>query len=382
MSFAGRLETLELSALLQTLGASSPSGRLTLTSLDGHAVIVFRAGLVVYAASSSSTETLARRLRRQGLVSEADLTAALERQHDGTRFHPLGEVLAQMGLLAQGTLEAIVRQRLQEVVSQLLGWDTGYFHFVPFPEGSRGDVEVDLSDFVVPEGIAPMELLMHAMTLRERGDAPDAAPPAPSSANAQRDVSDDTAPAIGRVIAFSPAAALPRPDRAPTLSESGSYTADFSGEVVLLLLRFASQILSRAVVFAVEGDQVHGVGEFGLETPGRTPAQVVGETVLSLRQPSFLRVAVEGRRPHVGPLEPTRLNLKLIKRLGGILPREAVAVPLIARGAVRLVLYGDNGSDGAPIGPLDVLEGAATRASRILERTIVSRERKARGSSS
>jgi len=381
MSFAGRLETLDLSALLQTLGASSPSGRLTLTSLDGHAVIVFRDGLVVYAASSASPETLAARLLRQGLVSEADLTAALERQHDGTRFHPLGEILAERRALAQGTLEAVVRQRLQEVVSELLGWDTGYFHFVPSPEGARGDVEVDLSDFVVAEGIAPMELLMHAMALLEGGQRPGAAGSEPTSAESPEKGSYETAPAMGRA-SFSAVAALLRPDRAPTLSESGSYTADFSGEVVLLLLRFASQILSRAVVFAVEGDQAHGVGEFGLETPGRAPAEVVGETVLSLRQPSILKVAVEGRRPHVGPLEPTHVNLKLVKRLGGILPREAVAVPLVARGAVHLVLYGDNGSDGSPIGPLDVLEGAATRASRILERTIASRERKQGGARS
>ncbi len=369
MSFAGRLETLELSALLQTLGAGTPSGRLNLTTLEGNAVIVLREGRVVYAAISSSTETLAGRLLRRKLVSEADLTAALERQHDGTRFHPLSEILTEMGLLAKGTLETVVRQRLQEVVGELLGWDTGYFHFVPSPEGARGDLEVDLSDFVVPEGIAPMELLMHAMTLLE-GEAGE------DSAASLAQPPDATAPALGRAVSYPAAVALPRPDRAPTLSESGSYTADFSGEVVLLLLRFASQILSRAVVFAVEGDQVHGVGEFGVETPGRTPAEVVGETVLSLRQPSFLRVAVEERRPHVGPLEPTYVNLKLVKRLGGILPREAVAVPLIARGAVRLVLYGDNGTDGAPIGPLDVLEGAATRASRILERTIASRERK------
>ena len=127
------------------------------------------------------------------------------------------------------------------------------------------------------------------------------------------------------------------------------------------------------------GNQVHGVGEFGVETPGRTPAEVVGDTVLSLRYPSFLRTAIEARRPHVGPLEPTHVNLKLVKRLGGILPRQAVAVPLIARGTVRLVLYGDNGSEGAPVGPLDVLEGAASRASRILERTIAARERKERG---
>jgi hypothetical protein len=379
MSFAGRLETLELSALLQTLGTSNPSGRLTLTSLDHTAVIVFRGGLVVYAASSTSPETLAARLLRQGMVSEADLTAALERQHDGTRFHPLGEILAERGVLAPGTLAAVVRQRLHEVVGELLGWDAGYFHFVPSPEGERGDVAVDLSDFVVPEGIAPMELLMHAMTLLEASGPPTAEGSERTSADSPGTGPDETAPAMGRPT-FSAAAALLRPDRAPTLSESGSYTADFSGEVVLLLLRFASQILSRAVVFSVEGDQVHGVGEFGLETPGRTPAEVVGETVLSLRQPSLLQTVVESRRPHVGPLEPTHVNLKLVKRLGGILPREAVAVPLIARGAVSLVLYGDNGTDGAPIGPLDVLEGAATRASRILERTIASRERKQRGS--
>jgi hypothetical protein len=278
-----------------------------------------------------------------------------------------------MGLLAKGTLESVVRRRLYEVVGELLEWDTGYFHFVPSPEGSRGDVEVDLSDFVVQDGIPPMELLMHAMTLVEGGGRHDTAP---SSGDDVEEVPPETAPAAGRAVTPTATVALPRPDRAPTLSESGSYTADFSGEIVLLLLRFASQILRRAVVFAVEGDQVHGVGEFGVDTPGRTPAEVVGETVLSLRKPSFLRVAVEERRPRVGPLEPTHVNLKLVKRLGGVLPREAVAVPLIARGEVRFVLYGDNGTDGGPIGPLDVLESAAARASRILERTLASRERK------
>jgi hypothetical protein len=342
-------------------------------------VIVFREGRVVYAAVSSSTETLAARLLRRELVSEGDLTAALERQHDGTSFRPLGEVLADMGLLAKGTLEAVVRRRLYEVVGELLEWDSGYFHFVPSPEGSRGDVEVDLSDFVVQDGIPPMELLMHAMTLLEEGGRRDTAP---SSRDDDEEVSPETSPAARRAVTPTATVALPRPDRAPTLSESGSYTADFSGEVVLLLLRFASQILSRAVVFAVEGDQVHGVGEFGVDTPGRTPAEVVGETVLSLRKPSFLRVAVQERRPHVGPLEPTHVNLKLVKRLGGVLPREAVAVPLIARGAVRFVLYGDNGADGGPVGPLDVLESAAARASRILERTLASRERKQGGASS
>jgi hypothetical protein len=215
-----------------------------------------------------------------------------------------------------------------------------------------------MSDFLVPDGVATTELLMKAVTHLEKKEAGE-----PSL--------HDTVPVQGP----PPEPPRPRSDTSPTLSDSGAYTADFSGEVVLLLLRFASQILSRAVVFAVEGDRLLGVGEFGIQIPGHSAADVVGETVVPLADPSFLKVAVESRRPHVGPLEPTHTNLKLVKRLGGVLPREAVAVPLLARDAVRLVLYGDNGVQGGPIGPLDVLEGAADRASRILERTLAARER-------
>jgi hypothetical protein len=330
-----------------------------LTRLDRHAVIVFRGGRVVYAAGGKREEPLVSRLLREGLVEEAELIAALEQQHDGRRFRPLGDVLAERGLLAKGTLDAVVRRRLEELVGELLAWEGGFFRFEPEAEGSRGDLEVDLSDFLVPDGVATSELLMKAVTHLERQKAEE-----PSF--------HDTVPVGGG----PPEPPRARPGPAPTLSDSGAYTADFSGEVVLLLLRFASQILNRAVVFAVEGDRLQGVGEFGIQIPGHSAADVVGETVLSLRDPSFVREAVETRRPQVGPLEPTHTNLKLVKRLGGILPREAVAVPLVARDSVRLVLYGDNGARGGPIGPIDVLEGAADRASRILERTLVARERK------
>ena len=51
MSFGGRLETLDLSALLQTLSVGVASGRLTLTRLDRHAVVL-RGGRLVYASGA------------------------------------------------------------------------------------------------------------------------------------------------------------------------------------------------------------------------------------------------------------------------------------------------------------------------------------------
>ena len=97
----------------------------------------------------------------------------------------------------------------------------------------------------------------------------------------------------------------------------------------------------------MDGEAAQGVGEFGVRLPGgRSGAEAVRQTVLPLREPSILRAAVERRRSYTGPLEPTRVNLALVERLGGGQVREAVAVPLVVGGEVRFVLYGDN----APVG--------------------------------
>jgi hypothetical protein len=360
MSLGGRLETLDISAVLQTLAVGAASGRLTVTRLASHSVFVLRRGRIVYGAGGASPETLASRLLQQGLVAEKDLVVALEKQHDGQRFRRLGDVLVEMGLLAEGTLEAVVRGRLQALLGELLEWKTGFFHFDPAPEGSESPVEVDLGDFVLTAGIAPQELLMRALAARDRGDRtipPVAAEPSPGG---------------------PPRGGAPSAAQAPTkpaASPTGSYAADFTGEAVLSLLRFAAQLLTRAVVFSVEGPVARGVGEFGTQEPGRTTPEPIGETEISLREPSILRLAVERRRTYTGPLEPTRANLLLLASLGGGDVREAVALPLVVRGEVRFVLYGDNAPSGRMIGPLDALEAAAARAARIVEKTLDARER-------
>jgi len=360
MSFGGRLETLDLSALLQTLSVGAASGRLTLTRLDSHAVLVLRSGRVVYVAGGSGGETLAGRLLRENLVGEADLMTALDRQHDGTGFKRLGEVLVEMGLLAEGTVRAVVRRRMEDLIGELLAWKSGFFRFEPIRSGSDADIEVDLGDFVLPAGLAPQELLMRAVTALDRGDLSRLPPP------------ETTVPPL-------PAGA---PEGAPSPSSTGSYPVDFTGEAVLSLLRFASQLLGRAVVFSVAGDTASGVGEFGVHLAGgRSGAEAVRQTVLTLREPSILRAAVERRRTYVGPLEPTRVNLALAERLGGAQVREAVAMPLLVGGEVRFVLYGDNAPSGRPLGPLDTLESSAARAARIIEKTLLARAKEGPGRS-
>ncbi len=353
MSFGGRLETLDLPGLLQTLSAGSSSGRLTLTRLERHAVLVLRAGRVVYVTGGAASETLAGRLLRQRLVEEKDLMRALERQHDGTGYRRLGEVLVELGLLAEGTLQAVVRQRMQELLNELLAWRTGFFRFEPARAGAEADIEVDMGDFVLEGGLQAEELLMRAVTALDHGELQHAPP-------------NETLP---------PFLAPRAPGTNTTLTGTGSYAADFTGEAVLSLLRFASQVLARAVVFAIEGEQARAVGEFGISPKG---VAALRDTAFSVREPSVLKVPVERRRSYTGPLEPTRVNLQLADALAGGTVHAAVSVPLVVQGEVRYVLYGDNAPLNRPFGPLDALESAAARAARIVEKTLLARVAKPR----
>ncbi|HEY7922554.1 MAG TPA: DUF4388 domain-containing protein [Vicinamibacteria bacterium] len=349
MSFGGRLETLDLAALLQTLSVGAANGRLTLTRLDRHAVLVLRSGRVVYVTGGALADTLAGRLMRQRLVEEKDLVRALDRQHDGTGYHRLGDVLVEMGLLAEGTLQSVVRGRMQEVVSELLGWHTGYFRFEPAHAKGDANVEVDMGDFVLEPGVPAEELLMLAVTALDHGELQHVPP-------------SDTVPPSMKA-------------QATAASLTGSYAADYTGEAVLSLLRFTAQVLSRAVVFAIENDEARAVGEFGV-LPKAVAA--IRESSLSLREPSILKSAVERRRSYTGPLEPTRVNLLLVERLGGGAVHEAVGLPLVVLDEVRYVLYADNAPFGRPVGPLDALESAASRAARIVEKTLLARVAKPR----
>lgn len=360
MSLSGRLETLDLAGVLQTLSVGAATGRLTLTRLDAQAVLVLRKGRVIYAAGGSAFDTLASRLLRQGLVGEADLLEALARQHEGDEPRRLAEVVVDMGLLAAGTLQAVVRSHMQELVGELIGWKSGFFRFEPVREDEESVPEVDLGDFVLPGGLAPQELLMRAVAALDSGTMPPMRrPPGLLAAAGQ-----------GGGVA---GAAAEEPARSPT----GSFPVDFTGEAMLSLLRFAAQILSRAVVFAIADGEARGIGEFGVTPGAASGAEAVRELALTLREPSVVRLAVERRRTYVGPLEPTAANLRLVERLGGTEVKEAVAIPLIVRGEVSFVLYGDNAPGTRPIGPLDTLEAEAARAARVIEKTLAAREREA-----
>jgi hypothetical protein len=137
---AGRLEEHNVADLLRSLALSRASGKLTFTRRDAHALLAFRAGRIIYAASSALRETFGSILVLRGLLNEADLMEALERQHNAKRPTRLGNVLVAMGKTDEKALREVMRQQTEDVIAEIIRWRSGFFQFEPLTITPGGEI--------------------------------------------------------------------------------------------------------------------------------------------------------------------------------------------------------------------------------------------------
>jgi DNA-binding NarL/FixJ family response regulator len=147
-----------------------------------------------------------------------------------------------------------------------------------------------------------------------------------------------------------------------------------SSEIGLLILRFAAELLNRAVLFIVKGDRAVGLGGFGVEVPGEERKGGVRGISIPLGEPSLLREVVDSRAASRGPIPESAWNARLLEGLGGQKPREAVALPLLVSGKVRVILYGDNLPGELPLPRTQSLEIFLAQAGLTLERVLLEKK--------
>lgn len=148
---------------------------------------------------------------------------------------------------------------------------------------------------------------------------------------------------------------------------------EFSGQVTLLILRFAAELMNRAVIFLVTKDKVIGLGQFGVELNGADPLRQVRRMRIPLDEPSIFRDVVFRKRAYKKVIADAKWNNYLVQSLGGTIPSESFAAPLITGGKVAAILYGDNVPENRPIGDTDSLEIFLAQAGLSMERTLLER---------
>jgi len=362
MQLSGKLEKFDFSDILQMLSRSAKSGKLALTQRGGQGVIVLRRGRIIYAASSAVRETLGSILLCKGLISKDGLERGLKLQHMANRERRLGTLLVEEDLVSPETLQLVVKEQVEKVVLEMLGWHSGYFRFDELDLADCGEVAIDATEFLYSDGLPADEMLLElSIKLDEenRSGSGDAAKPAsgsdPALAGAEARSAGDGAP--------TPLSAIMSEAQAP----------EFTGEITLGILTRAQQLMHRGVLFRCSPLGFAGMGQFGVEPPAGRTADFVRDVTLPLGQASILNEAVVRKALFCGPLEETAVNRNLLRSLGGGWPAEVVAGPLLVSGRVLLILYGDNLPDAKPIGDLEDLDVVLLHAGLAMEKSSLAR---------
>jgi len=121
------------------------------------------------------------------------------------------------------------------------------------------------------------------------------------------------------------------------------------------VLRYARTRLRRSVLLTVHRGVAHGWVGMGLGlSPGRVQA-----IRLPVGDPGVIETVIRTRAHYLGPLPRTEANLRLVKALGGGVPKNALVVPILGLGRVVNVIYADGGEgavvDAGGVGELLIL---------------------------
>jgi len=145
------------------------------------------------------------------------------------------------------------------------------------------------------------------------------------------------------------------------------------GGIILLILRFASELMNRAVIFLVKDQEIVGLGQFGIELPGESPDAKVRTTRIPTGEDTLFSEALTSMVPTKGSPPVQRWNSYLFNQFGGEPPAEVFVGPLVSEGRVVAILYGDNLPEQKPVGDTEALEIFLSQAGLAMEKVLLER---------
>jgi CheY-like chemotaxis protein len=150
------------------------------------------------------------------------------------------------------------------------------------------------------------------------------------------------------------------------------------GGIILLVLRFASEFMNRAVIFIVKRDEVVGLGQFGIGVQGEGD-RMVRELRIPRNETSFFSSVIATQTATKFKPDTTPFNRYILNQLGGGDPDEILLGPIISEGKVVAILYGDNLPENKAIGDIDSLEIFLSQAGLAMEKALLQRRLKEKG---
>lgn len=148
------------------------------------------------------------------------------------------------------------------------------------------------------------------------------------------------------------------------------------GGVILLLLRFASEFVGRAVIFLVKETEICGVGQFGIHAGESSADRLIRSLRIPRDEESLFSEVLRKRATVKVTPEKCRWNDYLFEKIGGA-PAEVFLGALVSEGEVFAILYGDN-PDSSSLGDTDSLEIFLSQAGVAIEKALLTERLKKR----
>ncbi|UCG78769.1 MAG: DUF4388 domain-containing protein [Nitrospirota bacterium] len=360
MSLIGRLEDLALSDIFQILSVGKKTGALLIRSDSGNAMVLFKDGLVVNAESDVLESDISQDLVSAGLLKDS-MFPMIESVKKDLPDKPIAEIILEMGAINRDHLDKIGRKRIEQVVYNLLLWEDGEFQFELDELDVRDKIDLPDSGWEISKGMSPEYLLMEGARVYDETAHQSFTPDEDFFTDVSEGDEDWESPPAPVRKDLSALRALTQELRFP----------NSTSEITLLILRFASDMYQRGVLFMVGPEEMAGLGQFGLEIDRAD--EKIRETVLDVNKSPSLKEVIDNAQPYRGVLRKDEGTEFMIRVFGGKWPSEVALFPIIAEGRVVAFLYVDNLGSGDPFAESEGLEIFITQAGMALEKAILQR---------
>ncbi|MBE0502679.1 MAG: DUF4388 domain-containing protein [Desulfuromonadales bacterium] len=413
MSLVGNLEDLGLGDILQIVSLSRKSGELILRGPNREGRIVFKNGQVNRAVSTDFRENIGDLLVRRGIVSIDVIKQAAELQRTSCSTQRLGTILTERHGIDKEVIDTLVKEQIEKIVYSFFTWNEGTFVFDLGDTDEIAATSFDPLQFMLDQGLNPQWLAMEGSRIlderRHRGEsldmvgdepildvaslfAPVAAPSDPDAPSpvtlpergTSRRAADSGTFNLGAELRLELGedASEQGGDKAPAtpglhllrgmLQELNNPT--LGGGIILLVLRFASELMNRAVIFLVKEDEIVGLGQFGIDAIAGLSAD---ERVRRMRVPRNAGSVFEQVLQSWSALKTVtgsgQWDRYLVEELGSGVATEIFLGPIISEGKVVAILYGDNAPDKRAIGDTESLEIFLSQAGLAMEKALLER---------
>ena len=350
MSVEGYLEDLGVCEILQILSLSKKSGTLYLVSGDQDGSISFKEGQIVRATSNVFPQELGQLLRHCQLVTAQQLEQALVHQKQLKKHLPLGEILCRLFQIPTAAIEEAIARQIEKVILSFVALRAGTFRFSLEDTVIYGTASLNPLDLMLEKGMSPRRLALKGQRGLEQKAFDDA------SIDQELAEIDRRHSSKGLDLLCGMLAELEHPE--------------FSGGVVLLILRYASEIMNHAVIFDLRGDCIVGIGQFGIHRRGEENADdLVRRMKLCLTPDSVFSEVLKTKEPYRGPGGTSSAETEL-RHLLGETSGSVYLAPLLNNGQVVAMLYGELITGGVAAAKVDAFNVFLAQAGLAIEQAL------------